>query len=84
MVDESTKWADIINAVNDDSPVELEDVKFVGIYKGKPIPYGKKSVTVSLRFRDEDGTLRHEIVDEFESNILGRLKNTLGAQLRIV
>ena len=84
VVDESTKWADIITTVNDGSPAELEDVKFVGIYRGKPISSGKKSVTVSLRFRDEDGTLRHEVVDEFESDILGRLKNTLGAELRIV
>ena len=84
VVDESTKWADIITTVNDGSPAELEDIKFVGIYRGKPIPSDKKSVTVSLRFRDEDGTLRHEVVDKFESDILGRLKNTLGAELRIV
>jgi len=84
VVDESTKWADIITVVNDGSPAELEDVKFVGIYRGKPIPSGKKSVTASLRFRDEDGTLRHEVVDEFENDILGRLKSTLGAELRIV
>jgi phenylalanyl-tRNA synthetase beta chain len=84
VIDESTKWDDIITTVNDNSPTELEDVKFVGIYRGKPIPPGKKSVTVSLRFRDEDGTLRHEVVDEFENDILGRLKSALGAELRTI
>jgi phenylalanyl-tRNA synthetase beta chain len=84
VVNESTKWADIINAVNSKAPTELEDVKFTGIYRGKPIPSGKKSVTVSLCFRDEDGTLRHEVVDGFENEILSELTETLGAELRTV
>ena len=42
---------------------ELQDVRFVGIYRGKGIASGKKSVTLSLCFRDEDGTLTHEMVD---------------------
>jgi phenylalanyl-tRNA synthetase beta chain len=82
VVDESINWIDIIEVVNSKAPPELEDVKFVGIYRGKPIPPDKKSVTISLRFRDEDGTLRHEVVDEFEKNILRELKETLGAEIR--
>ena len=83
IVEEKVLWADITAAVEKKAPAELEGICFAGIYRGKPIEAGKKSVTVSLRFRDEDGTLRHEIVDGFEAEILGELKNSLNAELRM-
>jgi phenylalanyl-tRNA synthetase beta chain len=84
VVDEPVSWADITTAIAKKATDELEDVVFAGIYRGKPIDSGKKSVTVSLVFRDEEGTLKHETVDQFESSILDELKNTLGAELRTV
>jgi len=83
IVEEKVLWADITAAVEKKAPAELEGICFAGIYRGKPIEAGKKSVTVSLRFRDEDGTLRHEIVDGFEAEILGELKSALNAELRM-
>jgi phenylalanyl-tRNA synthetase beta chain len=82
IIDEDLTWADIISVINKKAPSELEATKFVGIYRGKPIEAGKKSITVSLRFRDEDGTLRHEVVDEFEKQILDELTAQLGAEVR--
>jgi len=82
VVDESVTWADISQAVAAKAPSELEELQFAGIYRGKPIAEGKKSVTASLRFRDEDGTLRHETVDEFEKAILSQLTTKLAAELR--
>ncbi|MHC4639324.1 MAG: phenylalanine--tRNA ligase subunit beta-related protein, partial [Planctomycetota bacterium] len=45
---------------------------------------GKKSVTLSLRFRDEDGTLTHETVDGFQEPIVRSLAETTGAELRTI
>ncbi|GAI28760.1 unnamed protein product, partial [marine sediment metagenome] len=84
IVDENIRWADIIKAVENKSPDELEDVQFVGIYHGKGVPTGQKSVTLSLRFRDEDGTLTHQRVDNFEDDIVESLTATVGAELRTV
>ncbi len=84
VVDENIRWADIIEAVRNKASVELEDVQFVGIYHGKGIPSGKKSVTFSLRFRDEDGTLTHQKVDGFEADIVESLTASVGAVLRTV
>jgi len=64
------------------APAEMEAVEFVGIYRGKPIAAGKKSLTLSLRFRDDEGTLTHETVDSFEKTIFGELAGSLGAELR--
>lgn len=82
IVDDNICWADIIKAVNSKATVELENVQFVGIYQGKGIPSGKKSVTFSLRYRDEDGTLTHQKVDGFESDIVESLTASVGAVLR--
>ena len=84
IVDEQVRWADIAAAVNKKAPNELEDVRFVGIYRGKGIASGKKSLTLTLAFRDQDGTLTHETVDCFQADILKSLTESTGAQLRTV
>ncbi|MHC4558190.1 MAG: phenylalanine--tRNA ligase subunit beta-related protein [Planctomycetota bacterium] len=84
IVDEAIPWADIIEAVKSKALEELEDVQFVGIYRGKGIPSGQKSVTLSLRFRDEEGTLTHETVDCFEADIVQSLAESIKAEVRTV
>jgi phenylalanyl-tRNA synthetase beta chain len=84
IVDEEIRWADIIKAVESKACSELEDVRFVGIYRGKGIPSGRKSVTLTLRFRDEDGTLTHETVDGFEGDIVRSLTESTKAELRTI
>jgi len=82
VVNETVRWADIAEAVNSKALGKLENIQFVGIYRGKSIPSGKKSVTLSLRFRDEDGTLTHETVDSFQAKIVESLAKSIGAKLR--
>ena len=84
VVDEQVPWSDIVGAIKKKACDELEDIRFVGIYHGKGIPAGKKSVTLSLRFRDEDGTLTHETVDRLQANIVKALTKSTGAKLRTV
>jgi len=84
ILDEAIPWARIEEAIQSVAPAELEEIRFGGLYRGKPIPAGKKSLTVSLRFRDEDGTLRHEQVDQFEQTILSTLQERFQAELRTV
>ena len=82
IIDEPVKWSQITATVQSKAPAELEQIDFTGLYRGKPIPNGKKSVTVSLRFRDENGTLRHETVDDWQTDILNALTADLKAELR--
>jgi phenylalanyl-tRNA synthetase beta chain len=82
VVAEPVKWTEIARAVQEVAPAELEDVRFVDIYRGKGVAPGTKSVTLSLRFRDEDGTLTHEVVDKHQAAILESLKRAVGAELR--
>jgi phenylalanyl-tRNA synthetase beta chain len=82
IVDEPVTWAETIRIVKEKAPAELEYINFVDIYRGKGIPSGRKSVTLSLQFRDEDGTLTHETVDAFQKEIVQNLSNSLQAVLR--
>ena len=84
IVDEQIRWADIVEAVKNKTPAELEDIRFVGTYRGEGIPPGRKSVTLSARFRDQDGTLTHEAVDLFQADILESLTKSVRAELRTV
>jgi phenylalanyl-tRNA synthetase beta chain len=84
IVDEMAPWAEIVEAVSSKAPGELEDIRFVDIYRGKGIQSGSKSVTLSLRFRDEDGTLTHDTVDAFEKAIVESLAERVKAELRTV
>ena len=82
IVNEDAVWADIETAVHKKAPAELEELQFVDIFRGKSIPQGKKSVTLSLWFRDADGTLTHEAVDAFQAEILRSITESIGAELR--
>ena len=82
ITEEDVSWADIVSAVNNRPCDKLEGVRFVEIYRGKGVPDGKKSVTLSLCFRDEDGTLRHEDVDGLEGDIIKSLEENVKAVLR--
>ena len=82
IIDEPVQWQRIKEIIQSKAPSELEEIKFEGIYRGKPIPADKKSVTVSLCFRDEDGTLKHQTVDGWEKDIVSTLGSTIGAELR--
>ena len=82
IVDEAVSWADIIAATRKKASDELEEVRFVGIYRGEGISSGKKSVTLSLRFRDQYGTLTHERVDRMQADIVTALAEAVAAQLR--
>jgi phenylalanyl-tRNA synthetase beta chain len=82
IINEEIPWIDIESAVRRKAPAELEELQFVDLFHGKSIPQSKKSVTLSLVFRNADGTLTHEQVDDFEKAILAELAASISAVLR--
>ncbi|MHC4264616.1 MAG: phenylalanine--tRNA ligase subunit beta [Planctomycetota bacterium] len=84
IIKESVHWIDIVNAVKSRSTEKLKNISYIETYRGKGIPADKKSITLSLQFRDEDGTLTHETVDDFEKTIVKSLEKSLRAELRTI
>jgi phenylalanyl-tRNA synthetase beta chain len=83
IVDESTQWASINSLVATTRIDRLEEIAFLGTYRGKQIGPGKKSVTLRMRFRDPARTLRHEEVDPQVAAIVTLAGQKLGATLRV-
>jgi phenylalanyl-tRNA synthetase beta chain len=82
VLDESTPWSAIDTLTRAPGLDKLEDVSFVGTYRGKPLPAGKKSVTLRLTFRDAARTLRHDEVDPQVSTLIARARSDLRAEIR--
>jgi phenylalanyl-tRNA synthetase beta chain len=82
VVDETTPWQQIADAISGASPALLESADFVGTYRGKQVGKGKKSVTLRMQFRDPATTLRHEQVDPQVETVVKALGEKIGAELR--
>lgn len=82
VVDEATTWSTVRTLVESPRPERLEGVEFVGTYRGKQLGPGKKSLTLRMRFRDPNRTLRHEEVDPQVASVVTRAGEKLGATVR--
>ena len=83
IVEEQLAWERIERTVRAAEPALLERLGFLGAYRGKPIPQGRKSVSFRMVFRDPDKTLRHDDVDVQVHGVVDRLKQELRAELRV-
>ncbi len=79
---EQVRWAAIEEVILQLGIDDLRELEFVGIYRGKGVAQGNKSLTLSMVFRRADGTLRHEQVDEHQEKIMAILQKKFKAQLR--
>lgn len=82
VVDEGVRWDQISGMVGGLGLDRLETCGFVGAFRGKQVGAGKKSVTMRLRFRDADRTLRHEEVDPQVESVVLQAKTDFGAEVR--
>lgn len=82
IVAEPLTWSELLGALREiDQPLRVGE-EYVTTYRGKPIPRGKKSVTVALEYRSDTGTLTHEEVDARVKELLDHLAEKLQAELR--
>jgi phenylalanyl-tRNA synthetase beta chain len=60
----------------------LEDVRLFDVYRGDPIPAGKKSLAYNLTYRAPDRTLTDQEVAKAHEKIAKAAEKRLGAALR--
>lgn len=82
VVDEAVTWAELRQAVDRVAQPLRAEVDYVTTYRGKQIPAGRKSVTLSAEYRSEEGTLTHAQADQQVGQLTAALAETLGAELR--
>ncbi|MDD4686265.1 MAG: phenylalanine--tRNA ligase subunit beta [Clostridia bacterium] len=82
LFDLSIKWEKILEVIKSKNDDLLQDVSFVGEYKGKQIPEDKKSITFKLVIGSLKKTLTSNEIDNCVNNIVKRLQKNLSAQFR--
>ena len=84
LFDVNTKWEDIYAAIEKKiaSDKLLKSASFIGEYRGKQIPEGKKSVTIRLVIGSDTKTLTSEEIEKAAAKISKTLEHVLGAQVR--
>jgi phenylalanyl-tRNA synthetase beta chain len=82
IVDEATPAAQVAELIRQSGGKLLVDVRLFDLYRGRPIPEGKKSLAYALTFQAPDRTLTDEDTRKLRQKIVSRLERELGAALR--
>ena len=82
VVAENVPWSAIESAVRAAAPPNLEDLAFVTTWRGKALGSYRKSVTLRLRFRHPERTLRSEEVEPAIAAVVASLKAHVDGEIR--
>jgi phenylalanyl-tRNA synthetase beta chain len=82
VVDEKIKNKNIVEIIRKNGTDILRHIRLFDIYRGKQIEKGKKSLAYSLRFREENRTLKDSEVEIITNRIIENLEKCFNASLR--
>jgi phenylalanyl-tRNA synthetase beta chain len=82
VVDEEVSSAQLIQGIHSAGGPLLAEVRVFDVYRGEPVPRGRKSLAFSLAFQATDRTLTDAEAEAAKSRILEALARRLGARLR--
>jgi len=60
----------------------IDEVNLFDVYRGVPIPQGKKSVSYRIRYQANDRTLTDDEVNQHHEKVISRLREIFKAELR--
>lgn len=82
VVSDDVQWHAISSLIEGLQLAAFDSVEYVGVFRGKQMSAGQKSLTLRLRFRAEDRTLTHEEVDAPVAQVIEACASQLNAELR--
>lgn len=82
VVDEAIAAADVRDVIERSGGFLLKEVRLFDVYRGDPVPRGKKSLAYALAFQAPDKTLRDKVVAKQVARVVDSLQRELGAELR--
>jgi phenylalanyl-tRNA synthetase beta chain len=81
--DESVRWAEVEMIVRAEGGELLESLAYQDTYRDeKRLGAGRKSLLFSFALRSQEGTLTNEQADALRAQIVARLAQSLGGELR--
>ena len=82
VVDEDLPAGDLVAAAKEAAGLELRTVSVFDVYRGEPIPAGRKSVALHVSFQSPERTLSDEDARAIRERIVVALGERFGAELR--
>ncbi len=82
IVEKGVKAGAVMDAAWHDTPNDLQDIRFMGLYEGKGVPAGKKSVTLRFVFQSPDRTLTDAEADSFLSYVMDAMREKLPFEIK--
>lgn len=82
VLDESVTFAQVAAAAAEAACPMREALRPHSVYRGKPVPAGRKSMAVSVTYRAPDRTLTDEEVNRLQAELVKHLEARLGARVR--
>ncbi|MBT3277823.1 MAG: phenylalanine--tRNA ligase subunit beta [Phycisphaerales bacterium] len=83
ILDEAVSYGDILGAIQAvDQPLR-QSIDYVTTYRGKQIPKGQKSLTLTIEFRSPTATLTREQVQPQMDELITTLKDKFSADVRM-
>ena len=82
VVDETLEVEKLVEAISRVEMPFIDEIHLFDLYRGAPIPEGKKGVTYRLRYQAKDRTLTDEEVNEYHDRVISRLKEIFQLELR--
>jgi phenylalanyl-tRNA synthetase beta chain len=82
VVQERVSAAEVEAAIHRTGGALVETVDLFDVYRGEPVPEGKKSLAFSIQYRAADRTLTDEEVVTIQGKIVHTLEKDLGGVLR--
>lgn len=82
LFDITEKWCSIEESVSKINEQYIQKIEYIGIYNGKQVPEGKKSITFRLLIGSKNMTLKSADIEATAKRVINLLEDKFGAQLR--
>ena len=81
LVGRGVTFGQLVQAIDSETIPNYAGVTLVGTYEGKNIPADKRSITLRMEYRSDEGTLRDEEVEERHRGLIDTLVAKFRAEL---
>ncbi len=82
VADETFEAQAVLETIDVCSDLPVESARLFDLYRGHPLPVGKKSLAYSIAYRDQSRTLTDEEVNRLHQSLIERITRQLGVSLR--
>ena len=82
VIDQSVELQTVVDTITECKLPWVQDIRLFDVYTGKGVIFGKKSLAFRIVMQDTQRTLQDTDVDAVMQQLIDKLKNNIGAQLR--